>query len=136
MDTFLQTATENLLSLFGYSNPSPNVKLLGKVAIIGGAIGVSTVIALFPATFTIQKSIKIEKSGKEVFDFLKETPAEKLWPILHPNFTDAQLKEEYNNTQKILITQSSKGAVGQMMINVVKKSESQIVTFTTHCCCY
>eukprot|EP01083_Nonionella_stella_P036341 99170_1 len=132
MAAFLQSATEKALSLFGYDKPSSNALWVGKIAIVGGVIGVSALIAYIPITISFEKEIKIRRSGKQVYDFLSETPANTFWPSIHPFTVSAEVKEEFNNTQNVMITDDyGDGQKYSFLATITKQSRAQIIELDT-----
>ena len=128
MASIFSTTSDKLFSLIGYNSPSPNMKLLTKTVIIGGTIGISLIaIAFFPINYKAEKEIKIKNSGKQVYDFLKETSAENLWPLLIPNIVETKLNEEYNNTQQVTMTHEMDGNQHKFGATITKNIGSQII---------
>eukprot|EP00484_Ammonia_sp_Unknown_P027462 CAMPEP_0197031124 /NCGR_PEP_ID=MMETSP1384-20130603/10219_1 /TAXON_ID=29189 /ORGANISM="Ammonia sp." /LENGTH=166 /DNA_ID=CAMNT_0042460609 /DNA_START=20 /DNA_END=517 /DNA_ORIENTATION=- len=123
MTAWFGSAADQLLSFIGYDTPSPNAKLWGKVAVAGGLIGVSLMVAMLPVESEISKEVRIKKSAKEVYDFLTETPADKLWVSIHPRMKTVTSKRKYNNTEEVEVFEGH----STFPMSIVKRSASKTI---------
>eukprot|EP01084_Bolivina_argentea_P119039 211123_1 len=129
MSSLLQNSADKVLQFVGYKDPSSTSKFWAKAAIIGGSIGVSLIIALIPVTVKVSNNVAINKSAKEVYDYLSETNAEQLWPRIHPTCTEVKIDEanSLNNRQRIIFSEDIGHKVISFPVDIVKNSATKAV---------
>eukprot|EP01084_Bolivina_argentea_P219456 372206_1 len=129
MSAFLQRAANKVLSLVGYEEPSSNATFWTTAAIIGGTISISLIVSFIPVTVKVSKIVSINKSGKEVYDYLTETDAKELWENIHPGNPEVKIKEEFGSRQTLIITQKhiTNGRTMEFTVDISRNSATKTI---------
>lgn len=107
MTTQFQQLTNKVMGLFGKESQTEK-PLWMKAAVVGGSITALFLISLLPVTISVKKNILINKSSKDVYNYLTESDPTLLWPTIHPEISAVSIKTQSKKKQ-ILIVSSRMG---------------------------